>query len=106
MTIAGGVSRLTENVYETRFFGYCTELNSMGADIQINGKTAIVTGTDKLQGAVVQAHDLRAGAALVIAGLTAEGTTYVENIHFIERGYERIVEKLQALGADIRRVEE
>ena len=106
MTVAGGVSRLTENVYETRFFGYCSELSSMGADIQVNGKTAIVTGMDKLKGAVVQAHDLRAGAALVIAGLTAEGTTYVENIHFIERGYERIVEKLQALGADIHRVEE
>ena len=106
MTLAGGVSRLTENVYETRFFGYCSELTSMGADIQVNGKTAIVTGTDKLHGAVVRAHDLRAGAALVIAGLAAEGTTYVEDIHFIERGYERIVEKLQALGADIQRVEE
>ena len=106
MTLAGGVSRLTENVYETRFFGYCSELTAMGADIQVSGKTAIVTGSDRLCGAVVQAHDLRAGAALVIAGLAAEGTTYVENIHFIERGYERIVEKLQALGADIRRVEE
>ena len=106
MTLAGGVSRLTENVYETRFFGYCSELTSMGADIQVNGKTAIVTGTDKLHGAVVRAHDLRAGAALVIAGLAAEGTTHVEDIHFIERGYERIVEKLQALGADIQRVEE
>ena len=106
MTLAGGISRLTENVYETRFFGYCTELSSMGADILINGKTAIVTGKDKLSGAVVRAHDLRAGAALVIAGLAAEGTTEVENIHFIERGYERIVEKLQALGADIQRVEE
>ena len=106
MTLAGGISRLTENVYETRFFGYCTELSSMGADILINGKTAIVTGKDKLSGAVVRAHDLRAGAALVIAGLAAEGTTEVENIHFIERGYERIVEKLQALGADIKRVEE
>ena len=106
MTLAGGISRLTENVYETRFFGYCTELSSMGADILINGKTAIVTGKDKLTGAVVRAHDLRAGAALVIAGLAAEGTTHVENIHFIERGYERIVEKLQSLGADIKRVEE
>jgi len=106
MTLATGVSRLTENVYETRFFGYCSELTSMGADIQVNGKTAIVTGTDKLHGAVVRAHDLRAGAALVIAGLAAEGTTHVEDIHFIERGYERIVEKLQALGADIQRVEE
>ena len=106
MTLASGVSRLTENVYETRFFGYCSELSSMGADIQINGKTAVVTGQDKLKGNVVYAHDLRAGAALIIAGLAAEGTTYVENIHFIERGYERIVEKLAALGADIRRVEE
>ena len=106
MTLAGGISRLTENVYETRFFGYCTELSSMGADILINGKTAIVTGKDKLKGAVVRAHDLRAGAALVIAGLAAEGTTEVENIHFIERGYERIVEKLTALGADIQRVDE
>ena len=106
MTLASGISRLTENVYETRFFGYCTELSSMGADILINGKTAIVTGKEKLKGAVVRAHDLRAGAALVIAGLAAEGTTQVENIHFIERGYERIVEKLAALGADIKRVEE
>ena len=106
MTLAGGVSRLTENVYETRFYGYCTELSSMGADTLINGKTAIVTGKEKLTGAVVRAHDLRAGAALVIAGLSAEGTTEVENIHFIERGYERIVEKLTALGADIKRVEE
>ena len=78
----------------------------MGADILINGKTAIVTGNEKLVGTTVRAHDLRAGAALVIAGLTAEGATTVENIHFIERGYERLVEKLTALGADIRRVEE
>ena len=106
MTLANGISRLTENVYETRFFGYCSELTSMGADIQIAGKTAVVTGKEKLTGAVVHAHDLRAGAALVIAGLAAEGTTQGENIHFIERGYERIVEKLQALGADIQRVEE
>ena len=105
MAIAGGVSRLTESVYETRFFGYCSELEAMGADIMINGKTAIVTGAEKLHGAKVEAHDLRAGAALVIAVLAAEGVTVVENIHFIERGYERIVEKLTALGADIQRVE-
>ena len=105
MTLANGISRLTESVYETRFFGYCTELSNMGADILINGKTAIVTGKETLQGATVYAHDLRAGAALVIAGLAAEGTTIVENIHFIERGYENIVEKLTALGANIRRVE-
>ncbi len=106
MALASGVSKLTESVYETRFFGYCTELGSMGADILINGKTAIVTGREKLRGAAVRTHDLRAGAALVIAGLAAEGTTCVENIHFIERGYERLVEKLTALGAAIKRVED
>ena len=106
MALAEGISRLTESVYETRFFGYCTELASMGADILINGKTAIVTGVEKLKGATVGAHDLRAGAALVIAGLAAEGTTWVENIHFVERGYEQLVEKLTVLGADIKRVED
>jgi len=105
MALANGVSRLTESVYETRFFGYCTELANMGADILINGKTAIVTGQEKLTGSVVYAHDLRAGAALVLAGLAAEGNTRVENIHFIERGYEDIIEKLTGLGANIRRVE-
>ena len=75
----------------------------MGADILINGKTAIVSGRDRLTGTRVVARDLRAGAALVIAGLRAEGTTQVENIHFVERGYERLIEKLSALGADITR---
>ena len=106
MSLANGISRLTESVYETRFFGYCTELEDMGADILISGKTATVTGKEKLTGATVTAHDLRAGAALVIAGLAAEGVTKVEQIHFIERGYERLVEKLTALGADICRIEE
>ena len=106
MALASGTSYLTESVYETRFFGYCSELEKMGAKISINSKTATVTGVEKFRGAVVSAHDLRAGAALVIAGLAAEGTTYVENIHFIERGYENLVEKLTALGADIRRIEE
>ena len=78
----------------------------MGADIRINGKTATVTGVDHLSGSTVYAHDLRAGAALVIAGLAAQGTTHVEHIHFIERGYENLVEKLRSLGADIRRVED
>ena len=105
MSIAEGTSRLTESVYETRFFGYCTELASMGADILISGKTATITGRENLTGAVVRAHDLRAGAALVIAGLAAQGTTEIENIHFIERGYERIVEKMRSLGADIRRAD-
>ena len=106
MALAGGTSRLTESVYETRFFGYCTELESMGANIRISGKTATVTGVDHLTGSTVFAHDLRAGAALVIAGLAARGTTFVEHIHFIERGYENLVEKLRALGADICRVED
>jgi UDP-N-acetylglucosamine 1-carboxyvinyltransferase len=106
MAIASGISRLTESVYETRFFGYCTELESMGADILITGKTATVTGQEKLHGADVKANDLRAGAALVIAGLCAEGTTKVENIHFVERGYQNIVEKLTDLGASIRRVDD
>ena len=78
----------------------------MGANIQINGKTASVTGTDKLYGTTVHANDLRAGAALIIAGLAAEGTTCVENIHYVERGYEKLIEKLTALGARIRRLDE
>ena len=106
MALASGVSRLTESVYETRFFGYCTELGNMGADIIINGKTAIVTGQEKLYGTRVYAHDLRAGAALVIAGLAAEGTTRIENIHFVERGYEDIINKLTRLGATISRVDD
>ena len=106
MTLAEGVSNLTENVYETRFFGYCNELASMGAKIEIEGKTAHVTGVSRLYGAEVLAKDLRAGAALIIAGLTAEGTTYVGNIHYVERGYERLIEKMTALGADIKIVEE
>ena len=106
MALAEGVSRLTENVYETRFFGYCTELENMGADIFINGKTATVSGKETLKGTSVCANDLRAGAALVIAGLAAEGTTVVENIHYIERGYENLVEKLTALGAYIKKIEE
>ena len=106
MALASGVSRLTESVYETRFFGYCSELEHMGAHIEIDGKTATVVGRERLRGSTVRARDLRAGAALVIAGLTAEGTTRVENIHYVERGYERIIEKLTALGAKIRKVEE
>ena len=106
MALAKGISRLTESVYETRFFGYCTELESMGANIKISAKTAVVQGVDTLTGATVFAHDLRAGAALVIAGLSAQGTTVVEDIHYVERGYEDLIGKLTALGAQIRRVEE
>ena len=106
MSLASGVSRLTESVYETRFFGYCSELQSMGANIRIEGKTANVVGVEQLHGAEVKANDLRAGAALVMAGLSAQGTTYVNNIHYVERGYENIIQKLTALGADIRRIDD
>ena len=106
MVLASGTSRLTESVYETRFFGYCSELEHMGAKIQIDGKTATVRGVKRLKGSTVRAKDLRAGAALVIAGLTAQGITRVENIHYVERGYERLIEKLTGLGANIRRVED
>jgi UDP-N-acetylglucosamine 1-carboxyvinyltransferase len=106
MSLASGVSRLTESVYETRFFGYCSELESMGANIRIEGKTANVVGVEQLYGAEVTANDLRAGAALIIAGLAAQGTTYIKNIHYVERGYENIIAKLTGLGADIKRIEE
>ena len=106
MALASGTSRMTESVYETRFFGYCSELESMGARISIESKTATVVGVEQLHGATVSAHDLRAGAALVIAGLAASGTTRVQNIHFVERGYEDLIGKLTALGADIKRIEE
>ena len=106
MALASGVSRLTESVYETRFFGYCEELQDMGADILINGKTAIVTGRESLHGAEVYARDLRAGAALIIAGLAARGTTWVHNVHYVERGYENIIQKLTNLGAEIVRLED
>lgn len=105
MTLANGISHLTESVYETRFFGYCTELEKMGAKIQVSGKTATITGQDALHGATVYARDLRAGAALIVAGLAAEGTTTVEDIHYVERGYEDLVQKMTALGADIRKIE-
>ena len=78
----------------------------MGASIQVNGKTAYITGQPKLHGATVRAHDLRAGAALVIAGLAAEGNTVVQDIHLFERGYENLIGKLTALGAKIYRQED
>ena len=106
MVVAEGTSKLTESVYETRFFGYCSELERMGASIEVIGKTANVTGKPKLRAADVVARDLRAGAALVIAGLKAEGVTRVSDIHYVERGYERLVEKLTALGANIRKIED
>ena len=104
MACAEGVSMVTESIYDTRF-RYTGELARMGAKIKIAGKQATVTGVEKLDGCTVQACDLRAGAAMVIAGLAAEGVTVVENAQYIERGYENIIEKLTALGAKITRQE-
>ena len=104
MCLANGVSIITESIYDTRF-GYCSELNRMGANIKVDTKIAVISGVDKLQGCHLRACDLRAGAALVIAGLVAEGTTVVEEIEYIERGYENLIAKLQGLGATIKRVE-
>ena len=102
---AGGVSIVTESVWDNRF-KYVDELRKMGAQIQVQDRSALIQGVERLSGATVKACDLRAGAAIVIAGLAAEGTTRVEDIRFIERGYQDIVGKLRALGADIRCVDE
>ena len=103
LCLAEGTSVVTEGVWENRF-RYSDELRRMGAKIQVDGKVAVIEGVEKLTGAPVRASDLRAGAALVIAGLAAEGTTEIEEIGYIERGYEDIVAKLRKLGADISRV--
>lgn len=100
LCMAEGTSVITEGIYDNRY-KYVNELRKMGADIQVDGRVAIIEGGVKLTGAPVMACDLRAGAAMVIAGLCAEGTTYIEDIHYIERGYEDFVGKLRALGADI-----
>ncbi len=94
---------MIETIFENRLI-QAHELNRMGAAISLEGNTAIVTGVEKLKGAPVMASDLRASASLVIAGLVAEGETLVDRIYHIDRGYECIEEKLQQLGADIRRV--
>lgn len=103
LSIANGTSILSESVWDNRF-QYVGQLLRMGADIQVDGKVAVIVGVPKLAGVSVKATDLRAGAAMIIAGLVAEGTTTVEDIVYVDRGYEDIVEKLSALGADIKRV--
>ena len=104
MALAEGTSVITEGVWDNRF-RYIGELRRMGANVQVDGKVAVIEGVDKLRGCPVKACDLRAGAAMVIAGLAAEGTTTISDIKYVERGYENIVEKLQQLGADFVRVE-
>ncbi|MBR6917019.1 MAG: UDP-N-acetylglucosamine 1-carboxyvinyltransferase, partial [Clostridia bacterium] len=105
LTRAHGTSIIVEGVYENRF-KYADELRKMGADITINGHTAVISEVDALHGTTVEAVDLRAGVAMVIAGLIAEGETTITNIGYIERGYSDIVGKLRALGADIEKVAE
>ena len=105
LCLARGTSVITEGIYDNRY-KYTNELRKMGAQIQVDGRTAVIEGVDRLTGAPVVSCDLRAGAAMVIAGLCAEGTTYVEDIHYIERGYENFVGKLRSLGADIALVSE
>ncbi len=105
LTRAHGTSIVIEGVYENRF-KYAEELKKMGADITVNGHTAVISEVDALHGAEVKAVDLRAGVAMVIAGLIAEGETTITNIVYIERGYDDIVGKLTALGADIKKVSE
>lgn len=103
LALASGTSLVTESIFENRF-KYVDELMRMGADIKVEGNTAVIYGTEKLTGARVSAPDLRAGAALVIAGLAAEGITIVDDIVYIQRGYEHFEEKLRNLGAEIEKI--
>ena len=103
LALATGTSIVTESIFENRF-KYADELTRMGACVKVEGNTAIIDGVDKLTGARVSAPDLRAGAALVIAGLAADGITVVDDIVYIQRGYENFEEKLRSLGAEIERV--
>ena len=102
-TVAQGASRIVETIFENRFM-HVQEMQRLGADIAVEGNTAVIKGVASLQGATVMATDLRASASLVVAGLIAQGTTTVERIYHLDRGYERIEEKLSKLGARIRRV--
>jgi UDP-N-acetylglucosamine 1-carboxyvinyltransferase len=102
LTRAQGTSLLTETIFENRYM-HVPELNRMGADIEVRGRSAVVRGVDRLVGAPVMATDLRASMSLVLAGLAAEGETQVHRIYHLDRGYERLEEKLQAVGADIER---
>ena len=103
LALGDGVSVMTEGVWDNRF-KYVDQLTLMGAKIKVDGKVAIINGVENLNAAPVKATDLRAGAAMVLAGLAASGRTEIENVEFIDRGYDNIVEKLSKVGADIRRV--
>ena len=105
LSVANGNSTINESIWESRF-QYTNELNKMGAKITAQGKTAFFEGVDKLVGAPVYSSDLRAGAALIIAGIIAEGETEIYNLDHIDRGYEKIEERFRQLGANIERVSE
>lgn len=105
LSIADGMSIINEGIWESRF-QYTVELNKMGANITAQGKTAIFQGVNGLSGAPVYATDLRAGAALIIAGIVANGITELYNLNFIDRGYECIEDNFRSLGANIQRVKE
>lgn len=104
LALADGTSIVSESIWSNRF-RYAEQLNRMGASIKVDGQLAVVQGVESLKGAPVKADDLRAGAAMLIAGLAASGTTEIEDIQHIDRGYEDVVEKFSALGASIRRVD-
>lgn len=105
LCMAEGTSTITESIWDLRF-QYVDELKRMGAHIKVEGRMAVIEGKTNLSGAPIKANDLRAGAAMVIAGLIAEGTTELHDIKYIDRGYEEFEIKLQKLGADIIRITE
>ena len=105
LTCATGASMVTESIFDNRF-RYVDELRRMGANISVEGRVAVIEGVERLKGAPVKATDLRAGAALIIAALSAEGTSEIFDIFHVERGYENMEIKLRNLGADIVKVEE
>lgn len=105
LTCAKGASMVTESIFDNRF-RYVDELRRMGANISVEGRVAVIEGVERLKGAPVKATDLRAGAALIVAALGAEGVTEIYDIHHVERGYENMEVKLRSLGADIQKVDE
>ena len=104
LALSEGTSIVTDGVWDNRF-RYVDQLSKMGASIQVEGKAAIVTGVEKFHAAPIRADDLRAGAAMLIAGMCAEGRTVIEEIYHIERGYEKVIEKLRGVGVDIEKVD-
>ena len=105
LALSRGTSTVTENIFDNRF-KYVDELARMGANIRVEGNIAIINGVEKLTGATICSPDLRAGAALVIAGLVANGFSVVEQVEYIERGYEEFEVKLKSLGAEIEKVDD